>query len=412
MVVQRHDINLLWNRIRRYSRFYRGLLNSGEADAEQCVSKLSGYVEDTLEASISYCDLFVGDKKISSDILKLHRGFFPYNFSELSDIFKNEQKFYFADPHKYVLGLLNRRTDISMFINKQNPGVGSVVKRIRHKEKNRDIFHPILSSGDQNIDWLMNSISENNKKKEFFWVFLSDVHEKASSDRRGIFKYHKANSLLKDIGISERIRPDRIFNRFKYENLLYDASIKYVDNLLNRLFTRLKQKKLLENTLIVLFADHGVDVYRNMGFGSFNPAYLRVPILFIHPSMPNKKIYENCALSDIVPTVYEILGFEPEKHFVGKSVFSSSLGERIIIHENLSSGPCDFDFQNVNIAARYKDNFLAKIFDKNGVSTISQETDTVSDSGKLAKSRLSNFVDNRYHAVIAQNRQTGVDSRG
>jgi len=93
---------------------------------------------------------------------------------------------------------------------------------------------------------------------------------------------------------------------------LYDGEIGYVDSEINKLFFRLKQLGLFDNTLIVFLSDHGEGFFEHDRFGHYNlyEEVRHVPLIILLPkSMQryNKQIIQNLVgLVDVMPTILQI----------------------------------------------------------------------------------------------------------
>ena len=150
---------------------------------------------------------------------------------------------------------------------------------------------------------------------------------------------------------------------------------------------------------MVLFADHGVDVYRKYGFGSLEDDYLRVPLIFIHPSIKPHLVEKNSAVSDIAPTICDILGIKPDPEYLGKSVLSKGLENRVLFHENMGGGPFDLRFKNVKIKARKGSETMFCEFDRQGDIIRSEYNNSMAYSKNPSESLLLQEIQNRYAAI-------------
>jgi arylsulfatase A-like enzyme/tetratricopeptide (TPR) repeat protein len=98
-----------------------------------------------------------------------------------------------------------------------------------------------------------------------------------------------------------------------YRGREYDGEIAYADAALGRLFARLESSGLLDNTLVVLTADHGESLgeHGEATHGIFvYDATLRVPLIFAHPDLvpAGRTISGPADLVDIAPTILGLLG--------------------------------------------------------------------------------------------------------
>ena len=94
---------------------------------------------------------------------------------------------------------------------------------------------------------------------------------------------------------------------------LYDGTIAYTDAQLGRLFDALKQRRLYDDAMIVVTADHGEEFWEHGSFFHGQSLYdelLRVPLLIKFPSSWNAGVEVTAAVStlDLLPTVAEVMG--------------------------------------------------------------------------------------------------------
>ena len=130
----------------------------------------------------------------------------------------------------------------------------------------------------------------------------------------------------------------------KYENP-YDAEIAYTDSIVGKLLNKMEEMGLMENTLIILLSDHGEGLgeHGELDHGVFiYEQTLRVPLIFHCPGLipQGKKIEEPVSLSDIMPTVLDILGIEAPNDCDGRSlaeamIHKKELTPQPIYHESL-----------------------------------------------------------------------------
>ena len=113
----------------------------------------------------------------------------------------------------------------------------------------------------------------------------------------------------------------------------YDASIRYVDYEIGRLLNNLKEKKLLENTIIIITSDHGESLTEHGIYFAHHGLYdetLHVPLLIKHP-MIKKQIQINSLVQhvDIVPTILDLLNIKrTDIEFDGNSLLPIIKGEK------------------------------------------------------------------------------------
>jgi len=105
----------------------------------------------------------------------------------------------------------------------------------------------------------------------------------------------------------------------------YLASVSYVDAQIGRMITALEEEGLRENTIIILWSDHGWHL-GEMGIWGKATNYeiaTRVPLIISTPNMPNKNRGESTdalvELVDIYPTLCELVGIDKPTHLEGLS---------------------------------------------------------------------------------------------
>ncbi len=105
---------------------------------------------------------------------------------------------------------------------------------------------------------------------------------------------------------------------------LYDAEIRQLDAALATFFHALEQRKLLENTIVVITADHGEEFLehgRMLHGASLYDEVLRVPLIMVGPKIPpSKRISSQVELIDIMPTVMELCDSQSPSGIQGRSL--------------------------------------------------------------------------------------------
>ena len=105
----------------------------------------------------------------------------------------------------------------------------------------------------------------------------------------------------------------------------YLASVSYVDALIGKMVAALEEAGVRENTIIMLWSDHGWHL-GDMGIWGKATNYeiaTRVPMMIWTPDMPEenrgKKTDALVELVDMYPTLCELAGLEPPSHLEGQS---------------------------------------------------------------------------------------------
>lgn len=114
---------------------------------------------------------------------------------------------------------------------------------------------------------------------------------------------------------------------------LYDGEVAFSDLHIGRLLDGLGQRGLLDDTLVILTADHGEGLDRKEDHGSKHHSknlydeLIRVPLLVRGPGVVPRRVRAAVSLVDLVPTVLDLLGKAPEPWLRGQSLLPYLRGE-------------------------------------------------------------------------------------
>jgi phosphoglycerol transferase MdoB-like AlkP superfamily enzyme len=160
------------------------------------------------------------------------------------------------------------------------------------------------------------------------------------------------NDLPKDkeLGIEKVIRSDKIFTEYLY-------AINYTDKAIGHFFKKLKEEGLADNTVVVIYGDHGAipEKYRNE---FCNKYYIdNVPLIITGLGKGNKVMKNIGGLVDIYPTLANIMGINVADYgntVMGKDLFSDRRSFAVIPKTRslfVDAGKCDDDCAKHEIKA-------------------------------------------------------------
>ena len=110
----------------------------------------------------------------------------------------------------------------------------------------------------------------------------------------------------------------------------YYAMISHLDYQVGRVIDKLEEKGIIDNTIIILAGDNGLALGQHGLFGkqSLYDHSIRVPLIFSGPGIEKGKTKDSLVfLSDIFPTLCDLLGFEIPKSVNSKSFIKVLSGE-------------------------------------------------------------------------------------
>jgi arylsulfatase A-like enzyme len=104
----------------------------------------------------------------------------------------------------------------------------------------------------------------------------------------------------------------------------YDGAIAYVDFHISRILQALEDYGILDNTFIILTADHGESHTEHGIYFGHHGLYdqtIHVPLIFRHSAFPkNQKVEGFIQHTDVVPTILDVLGIKTDYMFDGTSL--------------------------------------------------------------------------------------------
>lgn len=128
-------------------------------------------------------------------------------------------------------------------------------------------------------------------------------------------------------------RPYRPHEEFQYGSSitdLYDGEISYLDFHLGRLFDWLEKSGRMDDTIIVIMADHGESLGERGVFKHSTLLYneqLRVPMIIHLPGLPARSIKDYVSTIDLGPTMLNAVGLDYPKECAGVSLVPLMRGE-------------------------------------------------------------------------------------
>lgn len=105
----------------------------------------------------------------------------------------------------------------------------------------------------------------------------------------------------------------------------YDRCVTYLDDQLGRLFDELARRRILDDTVVIVTADHGEHLGEQQLYGhgcSLYRSELHVPLLVLAPGTAprGEAVAEPVSLRDIPATVVDLLGLSTGSPFPGRSL--------------------------------------------------------------------------------------------
>jgi arylsulfatase A-like enzyme len=124
---------------------------------------------------------------------------------------------------------------------------------------------------------------------------------------------------------------------------LYDGCVTQFDSEVGHMLSHLERCGLLEDTIVVIYSDHGMEFFEHDTWGQgnsvFGDASARVPLVIVDPRIPGRGATNEVVRNiDLAPTLLELTGVPVPKTTDGESLVSLLHGspphaERVVFNE-------------------------------------------------------------------------------
>lgn len=193
------------------------------------------------------------------------------------------------------------------------------------------------------VEWAKHELSRLHEKPFFLAVGLTKPHDPWEVPQK-YFDLYPLDSIhdieikmddLKDAWNHGR-RPLEKFihdnNQTKKVIQSYMANISFADAMLGRLLDGLESSKYKNNTIIVVWSDHGMHMGEKENWEKFTlwERSLRAPLFFKVPGVTKGGSYSHTPVGtiDIFPTLAELIGIKSPAHCTGESLVPLLKGKR------------------------------------------------------------------------------------
>jgi arylsulfatase A-like enzyme len=275
-------------------------------------------------------------------------GFYPHNHGGLY-AGENLRNFNNQLPKKIRADILSLPEFLEPFGFESYFGSGITAAAMATTEwfKHSSVF---LGTASQHVKHLIRWLWQNRTPKSFCYLHLSDLHAPINapkSYRRSFGPIADIHSLGSWPSLTDAKPGDQVFESHRENRQrLYDCALLYVDGEIARLFSFLKDAGIIDNSLVVITADHGeefwehVEVERELFLNTRSSSVsghghnlfqeiIAVPLLCTGFGITPGRYWHNVSLVDIVPTILDVCGVEHATILDGQNLFEPS-ADRIL----------------------------------------------------------------------------------
>jgi hypothetical protein len=219
--------------------------------------------------------------------------------------------------------------------------------------------------------FVMDKLNDYQQKEgNFFAIFLDSTHSEYSWPTDFPIKFTPICNNINYLSISQsRKGLEEIKNRYR-------NSIFFIDSLIGKFIKNLKEKKIFDNSIIIITGDHGEEFFEqgSLFHGTILDHYqTNVPLYYKFPTSPPKTETKIASHIDIFPSIFHYL-FKQElffSFFDGQSIFSKKRWPyALCVKQSCGHTPHEFYIHNgkEKIYAQFPSN---KIFTENEIEIIS-----------------------------------------
>ncbi len=165
-------------------------------------------------------------------------------------------------------------------------------------------------------DQFLAEISAAKRNRFFAYLHYMDLHLPYHPNKyNGLFTEGVKNPFLMPGYINRRVircaaAGDSLSDDDKrYLSALYEGQLRFVDESINKIIAYLKQRKMLDNTVVIITSDHGEEFWDHNNFEHGHSLYnelLHVPLIILGRAFKQAEIKTPVSLIDLFPTILEM----------------------------------------------------------------------------------------------------------
>lgn len=229
--------------------------------------------------------------------------------------------------------------------------------------KKSDNYKLLLSAKSQ-FDYAFELLSNKKEQAQFVMLHVEEPHyfnTFYSYDSKDL------NVIQNELDYAKEYM--KLINKSYRGSLYYDLSLRYIDLQIKNLFNRLDNVGLLENTTIVITADHGSSYsgrfLRHNATINFYKENYHIPFIIFDKSICGREVNNLAMNIDIIPTLMNFLSLKIPSDLDGINILSDDERKYVFV-EYMGSGCPDIHLKNAWISIinnNYQVCYIGPIFE-------------------------------------------------
>ncbi|KPU63879.1 hypothetical protein EP1X_01415 [Thermococcus sp. EP1] len=234
-----------------------------------------------------------------------------------------------------------KKSSLAVKLRKKIPKESIIYRFLQFADKYRAIKNrktPYIRA-DELRERVIDHLEEYKDEKLFLWAHFMDAHYPYLPDKevmkklgfKDVSDFKKARLFTKMLNAPEKVTPEEAQILIN----LYDAQIYTIDQEIKKILEYLDENGLLDETLIVITADHGEEFGEHEDFThrvdkdkpTLYNVHIHVPLIFYSGSWDYQDVKSNVSLMDLAPTIVDLVSGQKVKKFMGKSLLPLMSGE-------------------------------------------------------------------------------------
>ncbi|MFH1675472.1 MAG: sulfatase [bacterium] len=188
---------------------------------------------------------------------------------------------------------------------------------------------------DEEVDAALEWIGKHLDENFYLYIHFFDPHVPYQPPepyltrfKRGSGRFEKVFESPNEVRSGELVLTDSEKEQLRG---LYNGCVAFSDAELGRMIDKLKELNTWDNTMLVVFADHGEEFWEHGGFEHGHSMYdevTRVPLFIKVPGVQPAMRSDRVSLIDVVPTIINWAGLSVPEGLNGKNILSPDYDQK------------------------------------------------------------------------------------